>query len=329
MKKNYNLIETLELLDQECLNEIYFDQAQNHFLIKDQEIKLKSIDSNNNNLAINNAENMNKNLSKPSTSKSVSNVDSKSSSNAKNPILTNVNSLDNAIANLAKKNQLLVENISSNDDSNLKFIPIDELISNAKKIAKNCNTLDELKIAVEKFEGCNLKKMATNTVFCDGNPQSKIMVIGEAPGNHEDLKGIPFCGDSGNMLNEMLMSINLKRENDFYLTNVIFWRPPGNRRPTDEELAICRPFVERHIALFAPKIIILVGSTAMSAILGLKDPITKIRGEILDYQVDFLTSPSKIFTIFHPSFLMRQPMKKKIVWQDMLTLEKFIKNDFL
>ena len=171
--------------------------------------------------------------------------------------------------------------------------------------------------------------MATNTVFCDGNPQSKIMVIGEAPGNHEDLKGIPFCGDSGNMLNEMLMSINLKRENDFYLTNVIFWRPPGNRRPTDEELAICRPFVERHIALFAPKIIILVGSTAMSAILGLKDPITKIRGEILDYQVDFLTSPSKIFTIFHPSFLMRQPMKKKLVWQDMLTLEKFIKNDFL
>jgi uracil-DNA glycosylase family 4 len=329
MKKNYNLIETLELLDQECLNEIYFDQVQNHFLIKDQEIKLKSIDSNNNNLAINNAENMNKNLSKSSTSKSVSNVNSKSAGNSKNPILTNVNSLDNAIANLAKKNQLLVENISSNDDSNLKFIPIDELISIAKKIAKNCKTLEELKIAVEKFEGCNLKKMATNTVFCDGNPQSKIMVIGEAPGNHEDLKGIPFCGDSGNMLNEMLMSINLKRENDFYLTNVIFWRPPGNRRPTDEELAICRPFVERHIALFAPKIIILVGSTAMSAILGLKDPITKIRGEILDYQVDFLTSPSKIFTIFHPSFLMRQPMKKKLVWQDMLTLEKFIKNDFL
>ena len=321
MKKNYNLIETLELLDQDCLNEIYFDQVQNHFLIKDQEIKLKSIESNNNNLAINNAENMNKDLSKPSTSKSIS--------NAKNPTLTNINGLDNAIANLAKKNQLLVENISSTDDSNQKFIPIDELISNAKKIAKNCKTLDELKIAVEKFEGCNLKKMATNTVFCDGNPQSKIMVIGEAPGNHEDLKGIPFCGDSGNMLNEILMSINLKRENDFYLTNVIFWRPPGNRRPTDEELAICRPFVERHIALFAPKIIILVGSTAMSAILGLKDPITKIRGEILDYQADFLTSPSKIFTIFHPSFLMRQPMKKKIVWQDMLTLEKFIKNDFL
>ena len=329
MKKNYNLIETLELLDQECLNEIYFDQVQNHFLIKDQEIKLKSIDSNNNSLAINNAENMNKNLSKSSTSKSVSNVNSKSVGNVKNPTLSNVNSLDNAIANLAKKNQLSDKNISSNDDSNSKFIPLDELISNAKKIANNCKTLGELKIAVEKFEGCNLKKMATNTVFCDGNPQSQIMVIGEAPGNHEDLKGIPFCGDSGNMLNEMLMSINLKRENDFYLTNVIFWRPPGNRRPTDEELAICRPFVERHIALFAPKIIILVGSTAMSAILGLNDPITKIRGEILDYQVDFLTSPSKIFTIFHPSFLMRQPMKKKLVWQDMLTLEKFIKNDFL
>jgi len=325
MKRNYNLIETLELLDQECLNEIYFDQVQNHFLTKDPEIKLKSIDSNNNNLAINNAENMNKNLSKSSNYESIS--------SKKNPTSSNAYSLDKSIEkpieNFAKKNQLSNENISSNINSNLKFIPLDELISNAYKIAKNCKTLEELKIAVEKFEGCNLKKMATNTVFCDGNPRSKIMVIGEAPGNHEDLKGIPFCGDSGNMLNEMLMSINLKREIDFYLTNVIFWRPPGNRRPTDEELAICRPFVERHIALFAPKIIILVGSTAMSAILGLKDPITKIRGEILDYQVDFLTSPSKIFTIFHPSFLMRQPMKKKLVWQDMLTLEKFIKNDFL
>jgi DNA polymerase len=326
MKKNYNLIETLELLDQECLNEIYFDQVQNHFLIKDQEVEAKSIKSNEN-LAMNNIKNMPKNLSKNFDSKDIANNKNPSQSNLINHVAKN-NNLDNAIENLAKKNQLLVQNNSQLNDPDQKFIPLDEIIANARTIANNCQTLDELKIAIENFEGCNLKKMATNTVFCDGNPQSKIMVIGEAPGNHEDLQGIPFCGDSGNMLNEMLLAINLKRQNDFYLTNVIFWRPPGNRRPTDEELAICRPFVERHITLFAPKIIILVGATAMLAILGLKDPITKIRGEILDYQEKFLTNPTKIFTIFHPSFLMRQPMKKKIVWQDMLTLEKFIKNNF-
>ena len=255
-----------------------------------------------------------------------------SNNNAKNTsdkkMINPVFSTDSAIANLAKKNQTCASTPLQKNNLEEKFIPINDIIASAKNLADNCQTLDELKNAIAQFEGCNLKKMATNTVFSDGNPNSKIMVIGEAPGNHEDLQGIPFCGDSGAMLNEMLMSINLHRQKDFYITNVIFWRPPGNRRPTDEELAICRPFFERHIELFAPKVIILVGATAMSSILGVSDPITKVRGQILDYDAKFLSTPTKIFTIFHPSFLMRQPMKKKLVWQDMLTLEKFIKNNF-
>lgn len=167
--------------------------------------------------------------------------------------------------------------------------------------------------------------MATNTVFCDGNPDSDVMVIGEAPGNHEDLQGIPFCGDSGKVLDDMFRAINMTRKENFYITNVIFWRPPGNRRPTDEELAICRPFVERHIELMKPKVLVLVGATAMSAVLGLNDPVSKIRGEMMDFAPSFLSKKIKTFTIFHPSYLMRQPMKKKVAWQDMLALEKFLK----
>ena len=115
----------------------------------------------------------------------------------------------------------------------------------AQDLANSCHNLAELKQVISTFEGCNLKKMATNTVFGDGNPDSKILVIGEAPGNEEDLQGIPFCGDSGQMLKDMFFAINLQKEQHFYITNTIFWRPPGNRQPTPEEIAICRPFWHR------------------------------------------------------------------------------------
>jgi len=323
MKKNFNTLEALEFLAENDLNEIFFNKSQNNFLVKDIKTKLPLTVNDKNNLFINNQKTMSKKVIKNNDS-----IANNKKIIADEKMINPVFSTDSAIANLAKKNQTLTENSLPKNNLDEKFIPINEIINSAKNLANSCQTLDELKKAVEQFDGCNLKKMATNTVFCDGNSNSKIMVIGEAPGNHEDLQGIPFCGDSGAMLNEMLMSINLNRQKDFYITNVIFWRPPGNRRPTDEELAICRPFFERHIALFAPKIIILVGATAMSSILDISDPITKVRGQILDYNANFLSSPTKIFTIFHPSFLMRQPMKKKLVWQDMLTLEKFIKNNF-
>lgn len=226
-------------------------------------------------------------------------------------------SMNEAVTGLAKK-----FNSVGNDSSS--FQSLNEIIAQAKELAKSAKNTIELKKVVEEFNGCNLKKMATNTVFCDGNPQSKIMIVGEAPGNHEDLQAIPFCGDSGKVLDAMFQSINMNRASDYYITNVVFWRPPGNRRPTEEELAICKPFVERHIELVDPKIIIMVGSTAMSALINNSDPISKVRGQFIDFTPDFMQKTIKTFAIFHPSYLMRQPAKKKIAWQDMLTIEKFI-----
>ncbi len=233
-----------------------------------------------------------------------------------------------ALSTLAKKSQSLTGAISSGTQQgeNQKFLSLNEIISQARKSAAAAQNLSELRKAVENFDGCNLKKMATNTVFCDGNPHSKVMVIGEAPGNNEDLQGIPFCGDSGKLLDEMFSAINLTRKENFYITNVIFWRPPGNRRPTDEELAICRPFVERHIELLNPEVLVLVGATAMTAVLNIHDPVSKIRGQFMDFSPKFLSRPIKTFTIFHPSYLLRQPAKKKVAWHDMLALEQFLKN---
>ncbi len=244
-----------------------------------------------------------------------------SNSQKKDSFINPIFSTSAAVSSLAKR-----FNDNTNSVSNIPaFQPINDIIKQAQALAAKAQTSLDLKKAVEEFEGCNLKKMATNTVFCDGNPQSEIMILGEAPGNHEDLQGIPFCGDSGKVLDAMFQAINMKRDCDYYISNVIFWRPPGNRRPTDEELAICRPFVERHIQLINPKVIILVGATAMNAILNKSEPISKIRGQFLDFKPDFLDKTTKTFVIFHPSYLMRQPAKKKIAWQDMLSLEKFIK----
>jgi DNA polymerase len=229
--------------------------------------------------------------------------------------------------NLITNNEI-PENLSQLNNTNEGFMSLNQIVALAQKQAKMAKTIEEVKTAVENFEGCNLKKMATNTVFCDGNINSKIMVIGEAPGNQEDLEGIPFCGDSGELLDGIFKSINFIRSRDFYITNAIFWRPPGNRRPTAEELAICRPFVERNIELFSPKIIVLVGSTAMNCLISPSESISSIRGKIIDYSPDFLPNGCKILTIFHPSYLMRQPSKKKLAWLDMLNLKKFIENNY-
>ena len=304
MSKNLDLITALSFYIENGLDEVYSNKLQNNFVIK-------------------------KTMTKESTEQNFTqNINQDNSQ--KNSFIKPIFSTSQAISTLAKKSQQISNlQINNSDSSSLeKFLPLNDIVERARNIANQCQDLNELKKAVENFDGCNLKKMATNTVFSDGNPDSEIMVIGEAPGNNEDLQGIPFCGDSGILLNEMLNAVNLTRKKDFYITNVIFWRPPGNRRPSEEELAICRPFVEKHIQLFAPKVIILVGATAMSAILGINEPITKIRGRFLDYKPDFLSKNTKTFTIFHPSFLMRQPAKKKVAWQDMLSLENFVKNNF-
>lgn len=191
----------------------------------------------------------------------------------------------------------------------------------ARRIADECTNLEQLKKAVFDCELCPLKLSATNTVFADGNPSAKVMLIGEAPGANEDAMGIPFCGDSGKLLDNVIKSIGLDRTNS-YITNSIFWRPPANRRPTEQELAICLPFVEKHIALISPQLIILVGSTASLALFGDLGPVSKQRQRVLKYKNCYLDREIDSVVIFHPSYLMRQPSQKKLAWFDMLFIEK-------
>ena len=221
-----------------------------------------------------------------------------------------------ALAKLAKKQQ-------THNNQNQSLISVNDIVNQAKNLVSTIYDLSELEKAVRDFDGCSLKKMATNTVFSDGDSKSEIMIIGEAPGNHEDLQGIPFCGDSGKLLNEMFASIGYLREK-LYITNTLFWRPPGNRKPTEDELSLCRPFVEKHISLIKPKLIVLMGATAMSSVLGINDAISKVRGKILDYTNSYLTENIKTITLFHPSYLMRQPEKKRLAWQDLLTIDNFL-----
>lgn len=225
--------------------------------------------------------------------------------------------IDVALANLAKKNSFITSSIS-----------LESIVQSAQDLADSCHNLSDLQQAVAKFEGCNLKKMATNTVFGDGNHHSKILVIGEAPGNEEDLQGVPFCGDSGLMLKDMFWAIGLQRQQDFYITNTVFWRPPGNRQPTPEEIAICKPFLHKIIQLIEPKIIILIVATATNNLLNSNLPIGKIHGKINDFQPNYLSYKTKVVSLFHPAFLMRQPSKKKLIWQDLLNIKQHLtKND--
>jgi DNA polymerase len=204
-----------------------------------------------------------------------------------------------------------------------KYTPPKEAALLARRLADQCQTVKQLHEIVTDFEGCLLKKTATNTVFAHGNPNSKIMLIGEAPGANEDLQGIPFCGDSGKLLDNIIKSVGLDRTN-VYITNTIFWRPPGNRRPSEEEVEICLPFVEKHIALINPKLIVLVGGTASFALFGDLGPITKQRQKILQYTNKYLEKPIASTVIFHPSYLLRQPSQKKLAWYDMLKIKKFL-----
>ena len=191
----------------------------------------------------------------------------------------------------------------------------------SRAIAEKCTTLETLKQALSNFELCDLKKTATNTVFADGNPDSKIMLIGEAPGANEDLYGIPFCGESGKLLDHILKSIGLDRSS-VYISNTIFWRPPANRRPTIEEMQICKPFVEKHISLIEPKLLLLVGSTAVSALLDNQEPMSRLRNREFKYDNQYLKSSIATRAIFHPSYLLRQPSQKKLVWNDMLRIKR-------
>ena len=221
-------------------------------------------------------------------------------------------------------NANIINNIIRPMNQNFSLTPPHIAINEARNIADKIHTLDDLRQAVMEFNYCSLKQTATNTVFGEGVSDAKIMFIGEAPGATEDKEGRPFCGDSGKLLDKMLASIGLYRDKNFYITNTIFYRPPGNRQPTVNEIEICRPLVEKHIAIINPQIIVLVGSTAATSLIGPNIKITKIRKEFYDYNNKYLTKTIPVTAIFHPAYILRQPNQKKTMWYDLLNLQNYI-----
>lgn len=195
----------------------------------------------------------------------------------------------------------------------------DEAINAAEKAAAACNTFQELEAAVHAFDGCPLKAGASKTVFYDGVPEADLLIIGEAPGRDEDRIGKPFVGRAGQLLDRMLAAIGRSRTENVLITNVIYWRPPGNRTPTQMETAVCRPFVDRLIELTAPKVVVLAGGAPMQAMLAITG-IMRARGVWREIET---TSGTKIpaLPIFHPAFLLRQPANKRLAWADLQTLE--------
>ena len=194
-----------------------------------------------------------------------------------------------------------------------------EAALSARSAAAGAHSIADLGALVAAFDGCPLKRTATNTVFIDGNPQAPVMIIGEAPGADEDRIGRPFVGRSGQLLDRMLAAVGLDRTS-VQITNVIYWRPPGNRKPTSAEIAACLPFVLRHIALARPAALVLSGATAASALLPHGEGITRLRGRWFDLAVPGLDRPVPTLPMFHPAFLLRAPERKREAWRDLLAL---------
>jgi DNA polymerase len=194
-----------------------------------------------------------------------------------------------------------------------------EAAQSARSLAAGAETVEALAALVATFDACGLKRTATNTVFADGNPAAPVMIIGEGPGADEDRIGRPFVGRAGQLLDRMLASIQLDRQS-VHITNVVYWRPPGNRTPTTAEIASCLPFALRHIALVHPKILVLAGGTAAGALLPGGQGITRLRGRWFDLEIAGLAEPVPTLPMFHPSFLLRTPERKREAWRDLLAL---------
>lgn len=192
-------------------------------------------------------------------------------------------------------------------------------VEETRALLKNVKTLEELKKAMAEFDGCALKKTAMNLVFSDGNPEADVMLIGEAPGADEDRQGKPFVGQSGQLLRRIFGFIGLGIDK-LYISNVLPYRPPGNRQPTPMEIAMFHPFLEKHIELVNPKCVILVGGTSAKALLDTKEGITKLRGRWLELTLSDGKS-LKAMATYHPAYLLRSPSRKREVWKDMLNLK--------
>ena len=202
-------------------------------------------------------------------------------------------------------------------------VPIEspQLVEDARALAQRCNSVEELEAAVRAFEGCALKRTAKNTVFADGVAGSPVMVVGEAPGADEDRLGKPFVGVSGQLMDRMFDAIGMSRERDLYITNILFWRPPGNRTPTLAEQAICMAFTRRHIELAGPKVLVLAGGTAAKSVLDTTEGIMRLRGKWTNLSLDDGSAVPTLPT-FHPAYLLRTPASKRQSWSDLLSLEK-------
>jgi uracil-DNA glycosylase len=192
-------------------------------------------------------------------------------------------------------------------------------ISSAREAARTAPTLEALRALLENFDGCALKHTATRLVFSDGNPQARIMFVGEAPGRDEDIEGLPFVGRSGKLLDRMIAAIGLDRSKA-YIANVIPWRPPGNRTPTPQETQICLPFIQRQIELVNPDVLVTLGNPSTQTLLQTREGIMRTRGKWFDY--DTGTRVIRAVATFHPAYLLRSPSYKRMSWQDLRAIAK-------
>ena len=196
--------------------------------------------------------------------------------------------------------------------------------SAAHSAADGADSLEALHAAVLAFDGCGLKVTATNTVFSDGVAGAPVMIVGEAPGADEDRAGKPFVGVSGQLLDRMLASIGLDRGRNVYISNVLPWRPPGNRNPTEGEMGACLPFIRRHIELAAPRVLVLVGGTSAKTLLDRGEGITRLRGRWFDWQGPAGGPPIPTLATYHPAYLLRSPGQKASAWKDLLALKRWL-----
>jgi len=193
------------------------------------------------------------------------------------------------------------------------------------ELAAACTTLEELRAAIEAFDGCALKQTAMSTVYADGTAGAPVMLVGEAPGADEDRQGKPFVGAAGQLLDRMLATIGLSRSESAYISNILPWRPPGNRKPTAEETGLCLPFIRRHIELAAPRVLVLLGGTAAAALLETTQGITRLRGRWQRLGID--GREIETLPMFHPAYLLRQPAAKAEAWHDLQSLEDRLASD--
>jgi DNA polymerase len=204
-------------------------------------------------------------------------------------------------------------------------VATDTALGTARAAAAAAQTLAELQAAVEAFEGCALKETATNTVFADGAEGAPAMFIGEAPGADEDRIGKPFVGVSGQLLDRMIAAVGLSRSLNAYITNILFWRPPGNREPSTEEIALCLPFVMRHIELVRPKALVFLGGPSAKTLLGRAEGITRLRGKWHEFRTQGMFErgepPIAAMAMFHPAYLLRTPGAKREAWRDLMAVK--------